>query len=391
MAPSEMAGSFFCPVSKQFYKKYLLNFGKGKPVLYLCWLTKQPQLLHTFLKLNRADKKEEQIMWYPKVAGVRDNGFGASRSGQPINGVVIHHVAGTNGLSYVANKNSRNSHPTYHIANSGAVTGIVNPERRPYSTGGQPDPSAVAFEIDNSSVGGDWPVSPAALDSLIDVIVYHASQSPRAGKGFAKNKPSVAQSEFFIAWHSQYKATACPGPFIMSQLDYIVDECNKRALGAAPSAPVTPAPVSAPVKPVLSGSLRIGSTGEVVKYVQSVLGIKADGQFGPITDRTVRAFQSANGLKVDGIVGPITYGRLGAPAPAPVPTPPAPPSNKPRLTKSLRRGSTGLNVAYIQRFFRIKPDGQFGPITERKVKEFQKAQGLFVDGIVGPLTWARIA
>jgi peptidoglycan hydrolase-like protein with peptidoglycan-binding domain len=74
-----------------------------------------------------------------------------------------------------------------------------------------------------------------------------------------------------------------------------------------------------------------------------------------------------------------------------VPTPPAPPSNKPRLTKSLRRGSTGLNVAYIQRFFRIKPDGQFGPITERKVKEFQQAQGLFVDGIVGPLTWARIA
>jgi hypothetical protein len=59
MAPSEMAGSFFCLVYKQFYKKYLLNFGNGKPVLYLCWLTKQPQLLYTFLKLNRAGKKEE--------------------------------------------------------------------------------------------------------------------------------------------------------------------------------------------------------------------------------------------------------------------------------------------------------------------------------------------
>ena len=332
-------------------------------------------------------------MWYPKVAGVRDNGFGASRNGQAINGVVIHHVAGTNGLSYVANKNSRNSHPTYHIANSGAVTGIVNPERRPFSTSGIPDPSAVTFEIDNSSTGGDWPISTAALDSLIDVIVFHGSQSPRAGRGFAKNVKGQTQSEFFIAWHSQYMATACPGPFIMSQLDYIVDECNKRASGVAPSVPTTPAPVNTSGKPALSGSLRIGSTGEVVRYVQSVLGITADGQFGPVTDRAVRAFQSANGLKVDGIVGPITYGRLGAPAPSPVPVPapPAPPSNKPRLTKSLRRGSTGLNVAYIQRFFRIKPDGQFGPITERKVKEFQQAQGLFVDGIVGPLTWARIA
>jgi peptidoglycan hydrolase-like protein with peptidoglycan-binding domain len=329
------------------------------------------------------------MMWYPNISSVQDNGFGGSRNGQQINGVVIHHVAGTNGLSYVANANTRNSHPTYHIARSGAVTGIVHPSRRPHSTGGAPDPSAVSFEIDNSSAGGDWPVSSESLNALIDVIVFHASQSPRAGKGFAKNQPSVAQSEFFIAWHSQYKATACPGPFIMSQLDYIVDECNKRASGAAPSVPAA-APVSNSGKPALSGSLRIGSTGEVVRYVQSVLGITADGQFGPITDRAVRAFQSANGLKVDGIVGPITYGRLGAPAPAPVPAPPAPPSNKPKLGKSLRRGSTGTNVAYLQRVLGIRPDGQFGPITDRKVREFQQAQGLLVDGIVGPITWSKL-
>ena len=250
------------------------------------------------------------MTWYPKVSGIQDNGFGGSRNGQPINGVVIHHVAGTNGLRYVANANTRNSHPTYHIANSGAVTGIVNPERRPYSTGGSPDPNAVTFEIDNSSAGGDWPISAAALDSLIDVIVYHASQSPRAGKGFAKNQPSVRQSEFFIAWHSQYKATACPGPFVMSQLDYIVSECNKRASGVAPVVTsVAPAPAA---KPRLVGMLKRGSTGANVRYLQTALGgLKVDGQFGPITDRAVRAFQSAKGLKVDGIVGPITWAALG--------------------------------------------------------------------------------
>jgi hypothetical protein len=252
------------------------------------------------------------MTWYPKVSGIQDNGFGGSRNGQPINGVVIHHVAGTNGLRYVANANSRNSHPTYHIANSGAVTGIVNPERRPFSTGGTPDPNAVTFEIDNSSTGGDWPVSTAALESLIDVIVFHASQSPRAGKGFAKNQKGVSQAEFFIAWHSQYSATACPGPFIMSQLDYIVSECNKRASSVAPApAPVAPpAPAPRPTKPRLAGWLQRGSTGPVVRYIQGVLGIKVDGQFGPITDRAVRDFQRRHRLKIDGIVGPITYGKM---------------------------------------------------------------------------------
>jgi hypothetical protein len=249
------------------------------------------------------------MTWYPKVSSIKDNGFGGSRNGQPINGVVIHHVAGTNGLGYVANENTRNSHPTYHIASSGAVTGIVNPDRRPYSTGGTPDPNAVTFEIDNSSAGGDWPISEAALDALIDVIVYHASQSPRAGKGFAKNLPAVKQSEFFIAWHSQYKATACPGPFIMSRLDYIVDQCSKRASGVTPPKPAAPV-ASKPTKPRLTSSLRRGSTGANVRYLQSVLGLKVDGQFGPITDRAVRTFQAANKLKVDGIVGPITWGRL---------------------------------------------------------------------------------
>jgi hypothetical protein len=307
------------------------------------------------------------MTWYPKVSGVQDNGFGGSRNGQPINGVVIHHVAGTNGLRYVANANSRNSHPTYHISNSGAVTGIVNPARRPYSTGGQPDPSAVAFEIDNSSAGGNWPVSSAAVEALIDVIVYHASQSPRAGKGFAKNLPAVKQSEFFIAWHSQYKATACPGPFIMSQLDYIVEECNKRASGVVPAAP-TPAPV----------------TSSAESIAREVIA----GKWGTGPTRVQRLTAAGHNAKsVQDMVNRILSGKAPtAPAPAPKPSKP----KKPPLSSWLKRGSTGNSVRYIQAVLGIKADGQFGPITDRAVRAFQRAHGLKVDGIVGPITYGKM-
>jgi N-acetylmuramoyl-L-alanine amidase len=98
----------------------------------------------------------------------------------------------------------------------------------------------------------------------------------------------------------------------MSQLDYIVSECNKRASGVAPApVPVAPpAPAPKPTKPRLSSWLKRGSTGPNVRYIQAVLGIKVDGQFGPITDRAVRDFQRRHRLKIDGIVGPITYGKM---------------------------------------------------------------------------------
>jgi hypothetical protein len=311
------------------------------------------------------------MTWYPKVSSVQDNGFGGSRNGQPINGVVIHHVAGTNGLRYVAKANSRNSHPTYHISNSGAVTGIVNPSRRPYSTGGQPDPSAVTFEIDNSSTGGDWPVSSAAIEALIDVIVYHASQSPRVGKGFAKNLPAVKQQEFFIAWHSQYKATACPGPFIMSQLDYIVDECNKRASGVVPAAPtLAPATIS----------------------VESIAREVIAGKWGTGPTRVQRLTAAGHNAKfVQDMVNRILSGKAPtAPAPAPKPAPKPSKPKKPPLSAWLKRGSTGESVKYIQTVLGIKADGQFGPITDRAVRAFQKAHGLKIDGIVGPITYGKM-
>lgn len=58
--------------------------------------------------------------------------------------------------------------------------------------------------------------------------------------------------------------------------------------------------------------LKRGSTGEDVREVQTILQIKVDGQFGPITEAAVKGFQRESDidLKVDGIVGPATWAEL---------------------------------------------------------------------------------
>ena len=58
------------------------------------------------------------------------------------------------------------------------------------------------------------------------------------------------------------------------------------------------------------GVLRKGCKGEGVKMMQEALGIGADGDFGPGTERALKEWQSANGLVADGIAGPKTLEKL---------------------------------------------------------------------------------
>ena len=56
--------------------------------------------------------------------------------------------------------------------------------------------------------------------------------------------------------------------------------------------------------------LKKGSKGDDVKTIQKVLGLSADGDFGPGTEKAVIAWQSAHGLSADGIVGPATWNKM---------------------------------------------------------------------------------
>jgi len=124
---------------------------------------------------------------------------------------------------------------------------------------------------------------------------------------------------------------------------------------------------------------QVGSKGEDVRTAQHLLTqhghpVTIDGIFGPMTEGAVQAFQSAHGLASDGIVGVQTW---------------------PALLIQVFSGSGGHAVLAAQRQlrsqgWRLADDGDFGPQTDRSVRDFQVARKLAADGIVGPMTWQTL-
>jgi len=57
--------------------------------------------------------------------------------------------------------------------------------------------------------------------------------------------------------------------------------------------------------------LKLGSKGPEVVKLQTALGITADGNFGPGTEKVLKEWQAKMGLAADGIAGAATFQKLG--------------------------------------------------------------------------------
>jgi hypothetical protein len=85
---------------------------------------------------------------------------------------------------------------------------------------------------------------------------------------------------------------------------------------------------------------------------------------------------------------------IGETAIAPIPPEPVPPGPVPVEDRPvLERGDEGEDVEDLQRMlpdFEDEIDGDFGPVTEDAVIDYQRSRGLDVDGIVGQETWKAL-
>lgn len=147
-----------------------------------------------------------------------------------------------------------------------------------------------------------------------------------------------------------------------------------------------------------SGLIKVGAAGDPVKQLQAFLAAfrhapgPIDGIFGSLTLNAVRVFQSNARLTPDGIVGSMTRAEVAElvelAARASVLDPDG---------RSMRQGTVGGDVAELQGLLKVvgldpgPADGIFGSRTTAAVRAFQDAHAIFIDGVVGRGTRARLA
>ena len=112
---------------------------------------------------------------------------------------------------------------------------------------------------------------------------------------------------------------------------------------------------------------------DLMPRLQAKLGLQADGEFDPRTEKALKDWQGKNGLTADGIAGPDTLMVMEL-----------------YDLVLLKRGAHGDAVKKLQEQLAIGADGKFGPRTEKAVRDYQKKNGLVADGMAGPATLAHI-
>ena len=76
---------------------------------------------------------------------------------------------------------------------------------------------SVTIETANSTMAPTWELSDESLYTLIKLLADIAK-----GNNFGTIVKGVN-----VIWHNMHAVTACPGPYVSAQMDYIVTEANK--------------------------------------------------------------------------------------------------------------------------------------------------------------------
>ena len=176
-------------------------------------------------------------MSYSKLTNVfipaNPNNFTAKRN-NTIKRITPHHMAGNLTVEQcggVFQNPSRGASANYGISSDGKIACFVPEESRSWaSSSPENDNQAITVEIADDGGAPDWHVSDKALNRFIELAVDIC-------KRYGIKKLIKGEN---LTWHSMFTRTTCPGPYLLSKMDYIANSVNTK-LGTYIPTP-TPAP-----------------------------------------------------------------------------------------------------------------------------------------------------
>lgn len=134
-----------------------------------------------------------------------------------------HHVAGVMSAEQIANifvPRARNASANYVIGNDGKIICCVDENNGAWTSSSKwNDNQAITVEVSNSKTGGDWEVSEAAWNSLVNLAVDVCRRY-----GFRLEYDGTCNGT--LTEHRMYIPTACPGNYLHSRMQELAQTVN---------------------------------------------------------------------------------------------------------------------------------------------------------------------
>jgi hypothetical protein len=105
-------------------------------------------------------------------------------------------------------------------------------------TGAMMDHESITIEVANCALGGDWPMSAAAINSLVLLMTDICQRNGIPVLKWSANKFLAGTPEQNVAVHRWFARKACPGNFLYDNMGAVVDTVDMMLASGSSPAPV---------------------------------------------------------------------------------------------------------------------------------------------------------
>ena len=159
------------------------------------------------------------------VVPANSSNFARGREGNKVKKITIHHMAGVLTSEQCGNifqKPNRQASSNYGIGNDGDIAIYVSEDDRAWTSSNKAnDIQAITIEVSNSSIGGDYPVSDKAFNSLVNLCVDICNR-------YNFKLTYTGDKNGSLTRHNMFAATTCPGSYLQSKFQEIADLVNSK-------------------------------------------------------------------------------------------------------------------------------------------------------------------